>query len=52
MESFKRELFKEVRKEFFSEGQTFFFYKKYNELLFDGMNESTFVIPKPLSENN
>lgn len=50
MESFKRELFVEVRKEFFQEGQIFFYYKKYNELLTKTMNQESFIIPTPESE--
>lgn len=50
MTSFKRELFIEVRKEFFQEGQIFFYYKKYDEPLTKTMTTDLFVIPVPDSE--
>lgn len=51
MTSFKARLLSEVRREYFQEGQTFFFYKKYNEPLRKNMSEEDFVIPIPESEN-
>lgn len=51
METFKARLLGEVRREFFQEGQTFFYYKKYGESLRSGMNPESFVFPKPDSEN-
>lgn len=51
METFKSRLFGEVRREFFQEGQTFFFYKKYGESLVKNMTPDMFVVPKPDSEN-
>jgi len=51
METFKARLLGEVRREFFQEGQTFFYYKKYGESLRKGMLPESFVLPKPDSEN-
>lgn len=51
METFKSRLLGEVRREFFQEGQTFYFYKKYGEPLVKNMTPDSFVIPKPESEN-
>ena len=51
METFKARLLGEVRREFFQEGQTFFYYKKYGENLRKGMIPESFVLPKPDSEN-
>ncbi|MGN1233603.1 MAG: RagB/SusD family nutrient uptake outer membrane protein [Candidatus Cryptobacteroides sp.] len=51
METFKTQLFMEVRKECFSEGQTFYYFKKYNEPLVSGMTPENFVVPTPQSEN-
>lgn len=51
MTTFKQRLLSEVRREFFSEGQTFFYYKKYNEPLVKDMNADLFVVPVPDSEN-
>ena len=51
METFKVRLLGEVRREFFQEGQTFFYYKKYGESLRSGMKPESFVFPKPDSEN-
>lgn len=50
MTSFKRELFIEVRKELFQEGQIFFYYKKYDEPLTKTMTTDLFVVPVPDSE--
>lgn len=50
MDSFKEELFKEVRKEFFSEGQTFFYYKKYDVPLRSNLPLSRYIVPMPDSE--
>ena len=43
-------LFEEVGREFFGEGQTFLYYKKYNKLIHDNMKVESFVIPVPDSE--
>lgn len=51
METFKSRLLGEVRREFFQEGQTFYFYKKYSEPLVKNMITESFVLPKPESEN-
>lgn len=51
MDTFKSRLFGEVRREFFSEGQTFFYYKKYGEKFTQNMSPDSFVVPKPDSEN-
>lgn len=51
METFKTRLLGEVRREFFQEGQTFFYYKKYGEKLTKSMNPDSFVVPIPDSEN-
>lgn len=51
METFKRRLLGEVRREYFQEGQTFFYYKKYGEKLTGNMNPDSFVVPIPDSEN-
>ncbi|MGM9739990.1 MAG: RagB/SusD family nutrient uptake outer membrane protein [Candidatus Cryptobacteroides sp.] len=51
MDTFKAQLFMEVRKECFSEGQTFYYYKKYNEPLISGMTPENFVVPVPQTEN-
>ena len=51
MESFKKQLFMEVRKEYCNEGHTFYYYKKYGELLTKNMKPEDFVIPTPDSEN-
>lgn len=51
METFKSRLLGEVRREFFQEGQTFYFYKKYSEPLVKNMTPDLFVVPKPESEN-
>ena len=51
METFKARLLGEVRREFFAEGQTFFYYKKYGEKLIKDMNLDSFVVPTPDSEN-
>lgn len=51
MATFKARLLGEVRREFFQEGQTFFYYKKYGESLRSGMKPESFVFPKPDSEN-
>ena len=51
MTTFKSRLLGEVRREFFQEGQTFFYYKKYGEKFTTGMNPDSFVVPKPDSEN-
>lgn len=50
-DTFKQRLLGEVRREFFSEGQTFFYYKKMNEPLVTDMNTDLFVVSKPDSEN-
>lgn len=49
--SFKARLLSEVRREYFSEGQTFFYYKKYGEGFSPAMAPESFVVPKPESEN-
>lgn len=51
MDEFKKQLFMEVRKEYFNEGHTFYYFKKYNELLTAKMHPEAFVIPTPQSEN-
>lgn len=51
MASFKLRLLAEVSREFFSEGQTFYYYKKYGEKFLAGMAPEAFVVPKPDSEN-
>ncbi len=53
MATFKKRLLGEVRREYFQEGQTFFYYKKYNEAetLRRGMDAGSFVVPIPESEN-
>lgn len=51
MTTFKSRLLGEVRREFFSEGQTFFYYKKYGEKFTSNMSPDSFVVPKPDSEN-
>ena len=50
-DSFKTELLNEVRREFITEGQTFFYYKKFNTKLFESMNKEAFVLPLPDEEN-
>lgn len=51
MISFKRELFREVKKDYFGEGQLFFYYKKYNELIpGTQMQRESFVFPLPDNE--
>ncbi len=50
-ESFKAELLKEVQREFATEGQRFFFYKKFNEKYSTKMTQDDFVLPLPESEN-
>ena len=49
--SFKTELLKEVQREFASEGQKFFYYKKFNEKCVASMTQGDFVLPLPESEN-
>jgi hypothetical protein len=48
------EIFKEYRKEFYQEGQLFFYYKRTNTLRIEGygydMDESTYVLPRPDDE--
>lgn len=51
MKEFKAALFSEVRREFFSEGQVFFYYKKYGEPLIQNMKQESFYIPIPDKEN-
>lgn len=51
MDTFKTQLFMEVRKETFNEGHTFYYYKKYNELLTSKMKPENFVVPTPFTEN-
>ncbi|WP_018338747.1 RagB/SusD family nutrient uptake outer membrane protein [Butyricimonas synergistica] len=50
-ETFKAELLKEVRREFASEGQKFFYYKKFNEKFLSKMTQSDFILPLPESES-
>ena len=50
MESFKKQLFMEVRKEDCNEGHTFYYFKKYNTLLTKKMIPENFIIPIPQSE--
>lgn len=50
MESFKKQLFMEVRKEYCNEGHTFYYFKKYNTLLTKKMIPENFIIPIPQSE--
>lgn len=50
MESFKKQLFMEVRKEDCNEGRTFYYFKKYNTLLTKKMIPENFIIPIPQSE--
>lgn len=49
--SFQTELLKEVRREFVTEGQVFFYYKKLNEKLTAMMDPEAFVLPLPDSES-
>ena len=51
METFENRLLGEVRREFFQEGQTFFYYKKYRKKFTDKMNPDSFIVPIPDSEN-
>ena len=51
METFENRLLGEVRREFFQEGQTFFYYKKYGKKFTDKMNPDSFIVPIPDSEN-
>ena len=50
-DSFKTELLNEVKREFISEGQTFFYYKKFNTKLFKSMKEEASILPLPDEEN-
>ncbi len=50
-DSFKIELLNEVKREFISEGQIFFYYKKFNTELFKNMKKEDFVLPLPDEEN-
>ena len=49
--SFEKELLKEARREFISEGQTYFFYKKLGVVLNSSMKPEHFVFPKPIDED-
>ena len=49
--SFERELLKEVRREFVSEGQTYFYHKKLGVVFDSSMKPESFVFPKPIDEN-
>ena len=49
--SFKNELLKEVRREYITEGQIFYYYKKLNTLCSSSMKVSDFTLPLPDSEN-
>lgn len=49
--TFRDELLKEVRREFVTEGQIFFYYKKFNVRLTDKMAPEAFVLPLPDSES-
>ncbi len=49
-ESFKIELLKEVKREFITEGQIFFYYKKFNQKFTSTMSQQNFVLPQPDAE--
>lgn len=51
MDSFVEELINEGRREFLSEGQLFYYYKKYNKMISSRMKPEHFVFPKPDSQN-
>ncbi|MVZ61059.1 RagB/SusD family nutrient uptake outer membrane protein [Sphingobacterium humi] len=50
----QEEIFKEYRKEFYQEGQLFFYYKRKNKLRIDGygldMSAREYILPKPNDE--
>ena len=50
-ESFRTELLKEVRREYITEGQLFFYHKKLNVKCSNVMTIEDFVLPLPDSEN-
>lgn len=50
-ETFQAELLKEVKREFITEGQIFFYYKKFNQKLNTTMKQEHFVLPLPDAEN-
>lgn len=49
--TFEAELLKEVKREFITEGQVFFYYKKFNQKLNNSMKQEYFVLPLPDAEN-
>lgn len=52
LETFKKEIIRESRREYFGEGQTFFYCKKYNVKPSRAMkNLESFIIPRPESED-
>ena len=51
MEEFREELIKEVKREFYSEGQIFHYYKKLDIDLIDNMKDDSYYFPKTKSEN-
>ena len=50
-ESFRTELLKEVKREYITEGQLFFYHKKLNVKCTNTMTTEDFVLPLPDSEN-
>lgn len=50
-ESFRTELLKEVKREYITEGQLFFYHKKLNVKCANTMTTEDFVLPLPDSEN-
>ena len=50
-ETFKVELLKEVKREFITEGQVFFYYKKFDEKFTALMSRQDFVLPLPEAES-
>lgn len=48
--SFRSELIREVRREFFGEGQLFYYYKKFNISTSWSMPEEAFILPRPESD--
>lgn len=49
--SFEKELINEARREFISEGQTYYFYKKLGIKLKSSMKDEHFIFPIPLDED-